>query len=87
MFDEESRDNLFDGLFIFFGQILDFFPISHQLFIIYSRLAFDKKPVSGLRFCDICTVEFLGLIAGIDEVAAGLEFFAGFVLAAAGVYV
>jgi hypothetical protein len=47
---------------------------------------FVLKPVSGLRFCDSGTVEFLDLIAGIDELAAGLEFFAGFILAA-GVYV
>jgi hypothetical protein len=43
--------------------------------------------VWGLRFCDIGTVEFLDLIAGIDEFTVGLEFFAGFVLAAAGVSV
>lgn len=47
--------------------------------------AFHEKPVSGLRFCDIGTVEFLDLIAGIDEFAVGLEFFAGCVLAAADV--
>jgi hypothetical protein len=45
------------------------------------------KPVSDLQFCDIGTVEFLDLIAGIDEFTAGLEFFGGFVLAAARVYV
>lgn len=43
------------------------------------------KPVSGLRFCDIGTVEFLDLIAGIDEFAVGFEPFSGSVVAAADV--
>jgi hypothetical protein len=40
MLDEQSRDDFFDGLLIFFRQILDFFPIPHQLFITNTRLAF-----------------------------------------------
>jgi hypothetical protein len=28
MFDEQSGDDFFDGLFVFFGQVLDFFPVS-----------------------------------------------------------
>jgi hypothetical protein len=40
MLNEQSRDDFFDGLFVVFGQVLDLFPVSYQLFIINSRLAF-----------------------------------------------
>ncbi|MBX3299989.1 MAG: hypothetical protein KF736_11065 [Acidobacteria bacterium] len=63
MFDEQSRDDFFDGLFVFFGQVLDFFPISYQLFIIYSRLAFgfienefmiEQKAKGFMAVIDVC---------------------------------